>query len=261
MLNEKLKKLRLSRKLTQEDLANQLNVSRQAITKWERGDGLPDIENLKQISSFFNLTIDELINNNDIICGYSYASEFELDHSKKFDIHLKEISEIELCSTNLEKLRIETTEEVEIKMDDHGLKNQMDININNKNYNIRICIPEKYLEKMEINLNAKKMKINNLNFNRLEIGGKLKYLDIINSKSNITLDTSRSDIEVSYDEFIGSLEVNLISSTARIKLPEKSSYQTLNKGRKTTIINNKDTDNASNTIELNGLNSRLIIEN
>ena len=47
--------------LTQEELAEKLNVSRQAITKWESGDGTPDIENLKQISILFNTTIDELV--------------------------------------------------------------------------------------------------------------------------------------------------------------------------------------------------------
>ena len=54
LFNEKLKKLRKERKLTQEQLAEKLNVSRQAITKWESSDGIPDIENLKQISKFLN---------------------------------------------------------------------------------------------------------------------------------------------------------------------------------------------------------------
>ena len=60
--NEKLKMLRKEKGFTQENLADELNVSRQAITKWESGDGTPDIENLKQISNLFNTTIDELIN-------------------------------------------------------------------------------------------------------------------------------------------------------------------------------------------------------
>jgi len=45
MFSEKIKELRKKKGLTQEDLANALNVSRQAITKWESGDGRPDIEN------------------------------------------------------------------------------------------------------------------------------------------------------------------------------------------------------------------------
>ena len=51
MLSEKIKELRKKKGLTQEDLANALNVSRQAITKWKSGDGSPDIENLKNIEN------------------------------------------------------------------------------------------------------------------------------------------------------------------------------------------------------------------
>ena len=61
LFSEKLKLLRKKNSLTQEELADKLNVSRQAITKWESGDGIPDIDNLKQLSILFNVTIDELV--------------------------------------------------------------------------------------------------------------------------------------------------------------------------------------------------------
>ena len=59
--NEKLKELRSSRGLTQEELAEALFVSRTAISKWESGRGYPSIDSLKEISSFFSVTIDELL--------------------------------------------------------------------------------------------------------------------------------------------------------------------------------------------------------
>ena len=46
LLGEKLKKLRKARGLSQEQLADQLNVSRQAISKWELGESTPDTDNL-----------------------------------------------------------------------------------------------------------------------------------------------------------------------------------------------------------------------
>ena len=61
MLSEKIKELRKKKGLTQEDLANALNVSRQAITKWESGDGSPDIDNLKNIALYFHVSVDYLI--------------------------------------------------------------------------------------------------------------------------------------------------------------------------------------------------------
>ena len=63
---EKLKKLRRDNQLTQEELADKIYVTRTAISKWETDKGFPDIDNLKQISNLFGVTIDELISDNDI---------------------------------------------------------------------------------------------------------------------------------------------------------------------------------------------------
>ena len=59
--NENLKYLRKQANLTQEQLAEELNVSRQAITKWESGQSMPDIENLIELSYIFSVTIDSLV--------------------------------------------------------------------------------------------------------------------------------------------------------------------------------------------------------
>lgn len=58
---KKLLYLRKQANLTQQDLADKLNVSRQAITKWEKGVGLPDLDNIKKLSSIFNVKIDDLL--------------------------------------------------------------------------------------------------------------------------------------------------------------------------------------------------------
>lgn len=52
---------RKEKNLTQEQLAEKLNVSRQAITKWETDKGLPDVSNLIALSDEFGLSLDELI--------------------------------------------------------------------------------------------------------------------------------------------------------------------------------------------------------
>ena len=61
MLSEKLYQLRRSRGLSQEQLAEQLNVSRQAVSKWESGASMPESEKLLAISRFFGVTLDELM--------------------------------------------------------------------------------------------------------------------------------------------------------------------------------------------------------
>lgn len=59
--HEKLKQLRIQNEYSQEQLAEILNVSRQAITKWESGKGMPDISNIKMISNLFDVTLDSLL--------------------------------------------------------------------------------------------------------------------------------------------------------------------------------------------------------
>ena len=59
--NNKLYNLRKQKGLSQEELANRLNVSRQTISKWEVGDSTPDMENLIAISSLFEISLDELV--------------------------------------------------------------------------------------------------------------------------------------------------------------------------------------------------------
>lgn len=60
-IGEKLKLLRMEKRITQEALAENLNVSRSAIAKWETDNGVPEVSNLKIISKLFDISVDELI--------------------------------------------------------------------------------------------------------------------------------------------------------------------------------------------------------
>lgn len=61
-LNEKLIKLRKEKGLSQEEFGNEINVSRQAISKWENQESKPDIEKLQEIGKKFNISYDYLLN-------------------------------------------------------------------------------------------------------------------------------------------------------------------------------------------------------
>ena len=58
---EKLKKLRAEKKVSQEKLAQYLDVSSQAVSKWETGNAYPDITLLPDLARFFGVTVDELL--------------------------------------------------------------------------------------------------------------------------------------------------------------------------------------------------------
>ena len=65
--NEKLQELRKQKGLTQEQLAEQLYVSRAAVSKWESGRGYPNIDSLKEISKYFEVSLDELLSSEEIL--------------------------------------------------------------------------------------------------------------------------------------------------------------------------------------------------
>ena len=61
---EKIFKLRKERGLSQEDLAMQITVSRQAVSRWEKETSTPDTENIVQLCKLFNVSSDYLLNDN-----------------------------------------------------------------------------------------------------------------------------------------------------------------------------------------------------
>jgi transcriptional regulator with XRE-family HTH domain len=75
--NQKLQELRKRKGLTQEELAEVLFVSRTAVSKWESGRGYPNIDSLKAIAKYFNVTIDELLSGDELL---TIAEE---DHKQK----------------------------------------------------------------------------------------------------------------------------------------------------------------------------------
>ena len=90
---EKIIKLRKTNGWSQEDLAEKLYVSRQAISRWENGTALPDAENVLQISKLFNVTTDYLLNDDyesdsDIPAVQTATKETEDLFSRKKQLHL-----------------------------------------------------------------------------------------------------------------------------------------------------------------------------
>ena len=69
MIYMNLKRLRNQHQYTQEMLAEELDVSRQVIAKWERGDSTPDIKLCVKLADLYGVTIDNLVNYNEKEAG------------------------------------------------------------------------------------------------------------------------------------------------------------------------------------------------
>lgn len=61
LIGENIKRMRRERNLTQEEVANHLGISFQSVSKWERGEGYPDITMLPALANYFGTSIDELL--------------------------------------------------------------------------------------------------------------------------------------------------------------------------------------------------------
>ncbi|MGC3787874.1 helix-turn-helix domain-containing protein [Priestia aryabhattai] len=76
-LGEQLQKLREQKNMSREELAQEMNVSRQAVYKWENNKGYPDIENLIKLSDLYNITLDKLIKGD-----HSFQKKIVIDKKK-----------------------------------------------------------------------------------------------------------------------------------------------------------------------------------
>lgn len=84
-LGEQLHKLREQKNMSREELAQKMNVSRQAVYKWENNKGYPDIDNLVKLSELYEVSVDELLKNSSSIYQKTYDSQ---DTSKQDGITL-----------------------------------------------------------------------------------------------------------------------------------------------------------------------------
>lgn len=68
--------------MTQEQLAQQLYVSRTAISKWESGRGYPSIDSLKELARFFNISLDDLLSSEEILNAAQEDSDKKIQHCR-----------------------------------------------------------------------------------------------------------------------------------------------------------------------------------
>ena len=103
-LGQKLKKLRADKDLTQKDLADQLHVSFQTVSKWENDENEPDIATLKELAKLYGCSIDYLVNEDDSIPEQEVEDKKEEPSepvTKTIIIHQKELHTCERCHKDI----------------------------------------------------------------------------------------------------------------------------------------------------------------
>ena len=102
-LPDNLYELRRKAGLSQEEFAEKLSVSRQAVSKWERGEAYPDTENLIMISNMFGVTIDELLKSENIVGDTEFINaeknNYEEESDKAFRLKVRDNVDLNLSGS------------------------------------------------------------------------------------------------------------------------------------------------------------------
>lgn len=287
MISMRIRELRKQAKLSQEMMAEKIGVSRQAITKWETGLGVPDIENLVAIADLFKLSLDELmgrdIEHETLAKDYLYESvtEYDIDGKKDFDISFMGANKLKLYAYEGEKVKVillsdtisDIQNELKTKIDD--IKRKIDIDIKRvgnlsetvaKNeLTIKILIPQLYMGEVELNGNTNILELKNLELDNIEFSGKSKEIALENIKSHIEIDTNE-DAKLYVKNVEGALDINQLSATSKLYIESTDEFGFVTKGVLNKVLCKQDTLNIKEVskepklvIELNGIKSELSI--
>ena len=284
---EKLKSIRKQVGMSQELLAEKIGVSRQAVTKWETGAGIPDIDNMVSISNLFNISIDELICNKGTTLKtseylFESITEYDIDKIKSYDMKFGGAEKFVLSGYNGEKIRVRLVSNLlptlqndfKVKIDDSRKRIDVDV----KRYNsvteataketvsIFVEIPTSYISHIECEVNAKSVEIRSLECDNIELDIKTSRITLEDISGKVKINCNL-DMEVLCNSLNGDLSINQISATSRICIPENSIFTAVSKGIGTHIYFEKDGQNterfdssdSDNLIELNGINSELVV--
>ena len=287
MISMRIRELRKQAKLSQEMMAEKIGVSRQAITKWETGLGVPDIENLVAIADLFKLSLDELmgrdIEHETLAKDYLYESvtEYDIDGKKDFDISFMWANKLKVYAYEGEKVKVillsdtisDIQNELKTKIDD--IKRKIDIDIKRvgnlsetvaKNeLTIKILIPQLYMGEVDLNGNTNILELKNLELDNIEFGGKSKEIVLENIKSHIEIDTNE-DAKLYVKNVEGALDINQLSATSKLYIASTDEFGFVTKGVLNKVLCKHDMLNIKEVseepklvIELNGIKSELSI--
>lgn len=286
-LAEKLKSIRKQAGMSQEQLAERLGVSRQAVTKWETDAGIPDVENVMALSALFDISIDELLSNEKGAkkpADYLFESitEYDIDEPKRFDMKFGGAKQFVLSGSKSEKIRIRLASntlstlqnDFKVKIDD--IRKRIDVDVNRRNgvseakakegVSIFVQIPSPYIWKIECAVNADTVEIRSLECDSIELDVKTPYIALEDVSGTVEINCNL-DMEVVCSPLNGEVDINQVSATSKIYIPENAAFTAVTKGIGTSISYEKDgrqterfdTPDAENIIELNGIKSELVI--
>ena len=248
--SEMIKALRSERGWSQEQMAEKLGVSRQAITKWETGVGTPDIENLAAIAQLFGVSTDALIFGVEASAGdeagrFESVTSVDLVEDKHYDIKVGCAHSVVVRASAGEKawVRLAADSIVDLErafkvvLDTGGRNFDIDVTstgvvadaLARKELDVTIELPGAYTADAEIELFADELRIEHVSLD-IEIGGKVGCVWLVDLEGHVELDVP-VDLEVWADDVRGQVDVNQVGATSVLHVAHGAPFSATTRGR------------------------------
>ena len=278
-LSEKIRTLRKNAGLSQEQLGEKINVSRQAITKWESGDGLPDIYNLVALSNLFSITLDELMAQEKAVADkrflYESHVEYDIDRLCKFDMNLYASADLTIRAYDGEKLQLyagsreikDLDKLFKVKADDSGRSFDVDIRTSlaktlcSKSLSLEVLLPQKYIKSIEVAAKTGHMTVRQITAQLIELDTNAREMTIDDVHGTVDI-TGSQDMQITCNTLDGDISVNQTGSVSHLIIPASVDIRTRCRGLNTRLITADSVTvnpDAPYLIELNGFSSELTI--
>lgn len=284
----KLKQLRAAAGYSQEKLAEKLCVSRQAVTKWETGRGLPEPQSLLAVARLFGVSVDALLAEEapvapatPAVC-YESVTEVDIAERKHFDLKVGTAQSVRLCAAEGQKLILRLKSgsiaalesDMKVRLDESRAR--MDVEVRaargipqaalKEGLRVEILLPQQYLSDIELAANAQRLEIDSLTCGELEFDGKAGQVSIRGVNARVSLNCDL-DMQIDCRGLTGALEVAQLGGVSRLRVPAGMPLRTRAGGSNAIYFTRNgapaedfSVPEAETLIELSGRRSELHID-
>lgn len=247
---ENIRQLRTARGWSQEQMAEKLDVSRQAVTKWETAAGSPDIDNLAALARLFGVTTDRIIlgvaddgesgsetvyesvTSVDILAEQHYDIKVGCAHTVTLRAGDGEKAVVRLSSTGIADLE----RAFKVALDTEGRSFDVEVSstgivadsIARQQLDVLIELPGAYSADAELELSADELRVEGACFD-LEVGGQVRCIRLIDVQGHVELDVP-VDMEVWADNVTGRIDVNQVGATSTVHVLRDAAFCAATRG-------------------------------
>lgn len=285
MLAERIKNLRKEAGLSQEQMAERLGVSRQAVTRWETGLGTPDLDNLVSVADLFGVTVDGLLRDapatemqqgDEEAARFTSLTQCDVFSPRDFDIDFGNVRRVELTGSTSSKVSV-------LLMSDEleGIEGALKVRLepDGKNFDIevvscgditaaqarsaldvRIQVPAAWENHIELTGSADEVCLSRLAASGIEVGGKFQTVELADVIGHVELDTNQ-DVRIACTTMPARLDVNQVSGTSELRVPKDTPLSLRKRGIANHIVLDGvgEAEGAEHLVEINGMKSELTI--